>query len=56
MSYGKMGKAAFRWNKIQKALKTHDDIMNGHIRELCGLSTTTANRILAGLITKREID
>ena len=51
MSEGKVDKAALRWNKIQEYLKTHDYIMNADVRELCGVSAATANRILAGLVT-----
>lgn len=32
-----MDKAAFRWNKIRDYLKTHDNIMNADVRELCGV-------------------
>lgn len=39
----KMDKATFRWNKIQEYLKTYDYIMNANIRELCGVSSVTAN-------------
>ena len=50
MSDGKIDKATLRWNKIQEYLKTHDYIMNADVRELCGVSAATANRILSGLI------
>ena len=50
MSDGKMDKAILRWNKIQEYLKTHDYIMNADVRELCGVSAATANRILVGLV------
>ena len=53
MSNGKMDKAMFRWKKIEEYLKTHDYIMNADVRELCGVSAATANRILAGLSEKR---
>ena len=49
MSDGKMDKATLRWNTIQEYLKTHDYIMNADVRELCGVSAATANRILAKL-------
>ena len=52
MSDGKMDKATLRWNKIQEYLKTHDYIMNADVRELCGVSAATANRILAKLTTE----
>ena len=46
MSDGKLDKDTLRWNKIQEYLKTHDYIMNADVRELCGVSAATANRIL----------
>lgn len=49
MSDGKMDKATQRWKKIEAYLKTHDYIMNANVRELCGVSSATANRILAEL-------
>lgn len=47
MSDGKMDKLTLRWKKIEEYLKTHDYIMNADVRELCGVSAATANRILA---------
>ena len=47
MCDGKMDKATLRWKKIEEYLKTHDYIMNADVRELCGVSAATANRILA---------
>lgn len=55
MSDGKMDKATLRWNKIQEYLKTHDYIMNADVRELCGVSAATANRILVKLVTDNKI-
>lgn len=49
-SDGKMDKAAIRWQKIEQFLQTHEYIMNADVRELCGVSAATANRILAGLV------
>ena len=46
----KIDKATLRWNKIQEYLQTHDYIMNADVRELCGVSVATANRILAGFV------
>ena len=43
-------KSSLRWSKIEQHLKTHDFIMNADVRELCGVSAATANRILAGLV------
>lgn len=56
MSDGKMDKATLRWNKILKYLKTHDYIMNTDVRELCGVSSATANRILAGLTAEGKLE
>ncbi len=42
-------KVADRWNRIQRYLETHDFIQNADVRELCGVSAATANRILSGL-------
>ena len=50
MSDGKLDKATLRWKKIEEYLKTHDYIMNADVRELCGVSEATANRILFGLV------
>ena len=55
MSDGKMDKATLRWNKIQEYLKTHDYIMNADVRELCGVSAATANRILASFVEERKL-
>ena len=55
MSVEKVDKATLRWNKIQEYLKTHDYIMNADVRELCGVSAATANRILAGLVSEKRI-
>ena len=55
MSDGKLDKATLRWNKIQKYLKTHDYIMNADVRELCGVSAATANRILVGFTAGKKL-
>ena len=55
MSDGKMDKATLRWRKIEEYLKTHDYIMNADVRELCGVSAATANRILAGLVVNGKL-
>ena len=51
----KMDKAALRWKKTEEYLKTHDYIMNGDVRELCGVSAATANRLLAGLVAEDKL-
>lgn len=55
MSDGKMDKATLRWKKIEEYLKTHDYIMNAHVRELCGVSAATANWILAGFVINERL-
>ena len=55
MSDGKVDKATLRWSKIQEYLKTHDYIMNADVRELCGVSAATANRILVSLASDGKL-
>ena len=55
MSDGKVDKITRRWNKIQEYLKIHDYIMNADVRELCGVSVATANRILAGFVADGKL-
>lgn len=55
MSDGKMDKATLRWKKIEEYLKTHDYIMNADVRELCGVSAATANRILSSFVEERKL-
>ena len=55
MSDGKVDKITLRWNKIQEYLKIHDYIMNADVRELCGVSVATANRILAGFVADGKL-
>ena len=55
VSDGKMDKATLRWKKIEEYLKTHDYIMNANVRELCGVSAATANRILSSCVEKEKL-
>lgn len=55
MSDEKMDKAAMRWKQIEEFLQTHEYIMNADVRELCGVSAATANRILLGFTTDGSI-
>ena len=55
MSDGKMDKKALRWQKIEQFLQTHEYIMNADVRELCGVSAATANRILVGLVEDQKL-
>lgn len=56
MSDGKMDKVTLRWKKIEEYLKTHDYIMNADVRELCGVSAATANRILSSFVGERKLN
>lgn len=56
MSDEKTDKATLRWNKIEAYLKSHDYIMNADVRKLCGVSAATANRILAALVAKNQLE
>lgn len=55
MSDGKMDKATMRWKLIEEFLQTHEYIMNADVRELCGVSAATANRIFAGFVTEGKL-
>ena len=55
MSDGKVDKITLRCKKIQEYLKIHDYIMNADVRELCGVSVATANRILAGFVADGKL-
>jgi Fic family protein len=55
MSDGKMDKAMMRWKQIEDFLQTHDYIMNADVRELCGVSAATANRVLAKLLSEKRL-
>lgn len=56
MSDRKMDKKALRWQKIEQFLQTHEYIMNADVRELCGVSAATANRILTGLVDDNKLN
>ena len=55
MSDGKMNKATIRWKLIEEFLQTHEYIMNADVRELCGVSAATANRILVDFATGEKL-
>ena len=55
MSDGKMDKAVIRWKLIEEFLETHEFIMNADVRELCGVSAATANRILTSLVLEDKL-
>lgn len=46
MSDGKIDKVAFRWNKIQEYLKTHDYIMNADVRDVGGDSKADSSILI----------
>ena len=46
---------SMRWSKIQNYLKTHDFIMNSDVRELCDVSSATANRILNEFVEEGKL-
>ena len=48
-------KASLRWAKIRHYLSAHKFIMNADVRELCGVSSATANRILNGLTEEGKL-
>ena len=52
---GKLDKATLHRKKIEAYLKTHDYILNADVRELCGVSAATANRILSSFIEERNL-
>ena len=54
-SDGKLNKKALRWQKIEQFLQTHEYIMNADVRELCGVSAATANRLLTSLVKNGKL-
>ena len=52
---GETDKNALRWKYIKEYLKTHDYIMNADVRELLGVSSATANRILSKLVDQGKL-
>lgn len=48
MSDALENKLAKRWKQIEQFLESHNFIQNAYVRQLCGVSAATANRILAG--------
>ena len=55
MSDGKMNKKTLRWQKIEQFLQTHEYIMNADVRELCEVSSATANRILSDFVATNQL-
>lgn len=55
MSAEKPDRAALRWQKIERFLRTHEYVMNADVRALCGVSSATANRLLSGLVASGKL-
>jgi len=49
------GKSAGRWEPIDQFMRSHDFIGSADARNLCGISATTANRILAGFAAESRL-
>ena len=52
---GPMNKELFRWTQIENFLKSHPVILNADVRSLLHVSSSTANRILAQLVTEGKL-
>ena len=55
MSDAPKDKAADRWNQIKQFLERHEVIQNADVRQLCGVSAATANRILVKLAAEGKL-
>lgn len=55
MSDASNEKHAARWRAVEDFLTAHDVIMNADVRGLLGVSSATANRILADLVEKGKL-
>ena len=55
MSDAPKDKATERWKQIEQFLEHHDVIQNADVRQLCGVSAATANRILAGFVAEGRL-
>ena len=55
MSDAPKDKAAERWKQIEQFLERHEVIQNADVRQLCGVSAATANRILAKLAAEGKL-
>ena len=51
----RIDKSERRWKLIEEFLITHEYIMNSNVREICGVSAATANRILSGFEEDRKL-
>lgn len=50
-----MDKTAMHWKQIEIFLEAHEFIMNADVRQLFGISSATANRILSGFASKGKL-
>ena len=50
-----MNKDLFRWSQIENFLKSHPMILNADVRDLLHVSSSTATRILAQLVTEGKL-
>lgn len=48
-------KRSERWKQIERFLESHDVIQNADVRQLCGVSAATANRIMAGFVAEGKL-
>lgn len=55
MSDAPRDKATERWKQIERFLESHDVIQNADVRQLCGVSAATANRILSGFVAEDRL-
>ena len=56
MCYGTLDKSSMRIRRIEDYLKKHPFIMNADVRILCGVSSATANRILAAMVSDGKLE
>ena len=55
MSDAPKDKVAERWKQIERFLENHDVIQNADVRQICGVSAATANRILSKLAAEGKL-
>ena len=55
MSDARKDKAANRWKQIEQFLEHHKVIQNADVRQICGVSAATANRILSKLAAEGRL-
>lgn len=55
MSDAPKDKTSERWKQIEWFLESYDVIQNADVRQLCGVSAATANRILAGFVAEGKL-